>query len=157
MVEIWKPSIVKGVSVSNLGRVRRDSEGYLYKISKNKSNGFNYVDIRWVNGGKNMKVARLVAIAFIPNVENKPDVDHINTIRTDDRAENLRWCTRSENMRNPITYEKITNVPFRECPKRRKAILQYSRNGVFIKEWDSFLMIINIFSHHMKREERKFL
>ena len=137
MVEIWKPSIVEGVSVSNLGRVRRDRDAYLYKISKNKSNGYNYVDLRCVKGGKHMKVARLVAIAFIPNIDNKSDVDHINTIRTDDRVENLRWCTRSENMRNPITLAKITNAPFRECPKRRKAILQYDRNGVFIKEWDS--------------------
>ena len=79
----------------------------------------------------------LVAIAFIPNIDNKSDVDHINTIRTDDRVENLRWCTRSENMRNPITLSKITNASFRERPERRKAILQYDRNGVFIKEWDS--------------------
>lgn len=136
-IEIWKSCVVKGICVSNFGRVRRDSDGYIYKVSKNKSNGYNYVDLRREEGGKNMKVARLVAMAFIPNIENKTDVDHINTIRTDDRVENLRWCTRSENMHNEITWGKIKNKPFKERPKRRVPILQYDKNGVFIKEWDS--------------------
>ena len=135
--EIWKQTYIEGISVSSVGRVRRDKDRYIYKKRINKSNGYNYVDLRWKRNGKMLKVSRLVALTFIPNHDNKSDVDHINTIRTDDRVENLRWCTRSENMRNPITLSKITNAQFRECPKRRKAILQYDRNGVFIKEWDS--------------------
>lgn len=137
MVEIWKPSIVEGISVSSCGNVRRDKNGFLYKKQTNKSNGYNYVDLRWTKGGRVFKVARLVALAFIPNPNNKQDVDHINTIRTDDRVKNLRWCTRSENMRNPITRERITNAPRRKMLERRRPILQYSKDGVFIREWDS--------------------
>jgi exodeoxyribonuclease VII small subunit len=52
---------------------------------------------------KNYTVHRLVATAFIENPEEKAEIDHINTIRTDNRVENLRWVTRSENFLNPLT------------------------------------------------------
>lgn len=135
--ELWRQTHIEGISVSSLGRVRRDVNGRIFKNQVNKDTGYNYVDLRWYRGGKMSKVARLVAVAFIPNPENKSDVDHINTIRTDDRLENLRWCTRSENMQNEITKKKIKSRGFVECPARRRPILQYDKNGVFIQEWDS--------------------
>lgn len=52
-------------------------------------------------------IHRAVAELFIPNPDNKPHIDHINTIRTDNRACNLRWVTAKENQNNPITKEKI--------------------------------------------------
>jgi hypothetical protein len=51
---------------------------------------------------KQFKVHRLVAEHYIPNPENKLEVDHINRIRSDNRVENLRWTTKSENQQNTI-------------------------------------------------------
>lgn len=135
--EIWKQTFIDGISVSSIGRVRRDKDGYIYKNRINKSNGYNYVDLRCKRNGKMFKVARLVALTFIPNPYNKSDVDHINTIRTDDSLENLRWVTRSENMNNKITRLRLLNKPFKERFKARKPILQYSIDGCFVGEWDS--------------------
>ena len=56
-------------------------------------------------------IHRLVALAFIPNVSNKPEIDDINTIRDDNRVCNLKWVTKKENRNNPITRisNKISN------------------------------------------------
>ena len=60
------------------------------------SNGYKVVRIF----KKNYRVHRLVAETFIPNPENKPFIDHINRIKTDNRVENLRWVTSQENNNN---------------------------------------------------------
>jgi hypothetical protein len=54
---------------------------------------------------KLISVHRLVAKAFIDNPENKSEVDHINTIKDDNRISNLRWVTSTENSNNPLSIE----------------------------------------------------
>lgn len=53
------------------------------------------------------KVYRVIAQLFVPNPENKPEVDHIDTNRNNNRADNLRWVTHKENMNNPITLQRL--------------------------------------------------
>ena len=58
--------------------------------------------------GKTVLLHRLIAEAFIPNPENKHCIDHINGNRQDNRIENLRWCTYSENNNNPVYISRKT-------------------------------------------------
>ena len=103
------------------------------------------------------KIHKLVAEHFIPNPDNKPFIDHINTIRTDNSKSNLRWCTQKENMNNPIslqnnsegqkgkklsdeTKKKISETMKGWKPKCMippKTIYQFTIDGEFVKEWAS--------------------
>lgn len=66
------------------------------------------------------KIHRLVAIAFIPNPENKPQVNHINGIKHDNRLDNLEWCTGIENMQHA---NKNNLVPFMKGIKNGRSKL----------------------------------
>ena len=74
------------------------------KPMKNKKTGYMYVNLRNNPKRKMSQVHRLVAIHYIPNPENKPQVDHIDEDITNNRLENLRWATPSEN--NNYYWEK---------------------------------------------------
>jgi len=71
--------------------------------------GYKYVNLYKDGEPKAFKIHRLVAIHYIPNPENKPEVDHRYRDRTDNRVENLRWVTPSENSQNTGMYKTNTS------------------------------------------------
>jgi hypothetical protein len=91
--------------ISNKGRVYNNKTGVLLKPRKD-ANGYYYVNLCKNGKQKHFCIHRLVAIAFIPNPKNLPCIDHINRIRTDNRLENLRWCSYSENNINKLQKSK---------------------------------------------------
>lgn len=96
-MEEWA-GFAEGCEVSSLGNVVHVYAGKRHLIKPfNDSDGYAHVQIS-INGRRiTFSVHRLVANAFVPNPFGKPEVNHWNGIKTDNRAENLLWATRSEN------------------------------------------------------------
>lgn len=149
VVEEWKP--IKGYEglyeISNLGRVKslgrkiKRYNGHNYseityppKILKNRifQKGYYQVILCKDNVEKSFMVHRLVAETFIPNPENKPEVNHKWEIKIDNRASELEWSTHKENC------EHRSNILKKGCIKKVK---QYDLDGNFIKEWNSIMEI----------------
>lgn len=105
-MEIWKDikDFEGKYQISNFGNVKNVQTEKLLKGSINAL-GYPYVYLRKDGKPKIKTIHRLVAEAFIPNPDNKPEIDHINTDKTDYRIENLRWVTRVENNNNPLTLD----------------------------------------------------
>lgn len=110
MEEIWRdiPEYKGLYKINNLGQVKSLINNKLLKCWMN-SGGYCSVKLCLYGLKKNHVIHRLVAKAFIPNPENKTQVDHINTIRADNRVENLRWVTEKENSNNPLTVLHLSN------------------------------------------------
>lgn len=113
MKEIWKDSIVPGFEISNKGRIKNAKTKRII-IPEPEEKGYLRLS-RYINGTKkHYSVHRMVAIAFIPNPHNKPQVDHIDGDNTNNNVNNLRWCSNKENAK--WHWEKI-----------RKALKEYGK------------------------------
>lgn len=133
--EVWKD--VQGFEgryqVSNMGRVRsldrwtlndhpRFVKGMMLKLSPNKGKG--YLRVSLSDGHRNCKhyeVHRLVALHFVPGYKQGLVVNHKNEVKTDNRAENLEWCTYQYN----LNYSDVVAW-------KRKPVYQYTMDGDFI-------------------------
>lgn len=80
------------------GRIYSEKTNKFLRQTKSKSNGYCFLELSTPNGPKNLLVHRLIATAFLPNINELPQVNHKNEIRHDNRAENLEWCTAKYNM-----------------------------------------------------------
>lgn len=113
MEEIWKDIVIKkGYQISNFGRVkslnyRNTGKEKILKTWKTKP--YNYEMVR-LGKGLTISVHRLVAEAFIPNPDNKPQVDHIIPISNGGTNEvsNLRWVTPGENNMNEFSRKNMS-------------------------------------------------
>ena len=138
--EVWRD--VKGYEglyqVSNMGRVkslgRKDRFGRVIKERILEPavthNGYLRVGLHVDGKRKMLRVHRLVCEAFHENPDNKPEVNHINEAKTDNRACNLEWSTRTENCNHGSRNERVAKA-------LSKPIGQFSLDGKLIKVWQS--------------------
>ena len=145
MEEVWKD--IEGFEglyqVSNLGRVKslertvwNKGRGcyriVAEKILKAGDNGHGYLHVSLSKDGKSKtcRVNRLVAMAFIPNPDNLPEVNHKNEDKTNNRVENLEWCSKLYN----INYG--TGIK-RRAEKQSKPIIGINKVSGLILEFPS--------------------
>lgn len=148
MLEVWKD--INGFEgkyqVSDLGNVKSLNRQTLRKDGKIVSfkecnlkyrfhyNGYASVCIN----KKNYLVHRLVANAFInKNSDKNLDVNHIDCNKSNNHYENLEWVTKSENIQHAIQNKRFNRVYGKEHWLSKK-IVQKSKEGKFLKVWDSF-------------------
>ncbi len=84
--------------------------------------GYIYYKMPKIMNRKSYRSGRLVADAFIPNPEKKSQVNHINGIKTDNRVENLEWCTQSENMLHKFKILGYTGLKGADNPRSKPCI-----------------------------------
>ena len=137
MDEIWRD--IEGYEglyqISNKGRVKSLYNGS-ERILRPGIDGYGYmfVGLYHDNIRNFFKLHRLVAQAFIPNLYNKPQVNHLDENKKNNCVDNLEWATAKENSNYGTRNERLS-----------RKILQYSKSGDFIREWPSALEVERIF------------
>lgn len=159
LTEIWKPApgYEDYYLVSSLGNVWSVRSARLLKL---KVTPAGYLRVSPSVNGKRKECAvhRLVALAFIPNPENKPTVNHINENKKDNRVENLEWATEAEQNVHGTRIERAVahtdwknrGIDYAVVASKHdyaninrdqmKPVLQYDLNGNFIARYDGVSM-----------------
>lgn len=137
MEEIWKD--IEGYEglyqVSNMGKVKSVRRNII--LRQGITNGYKKAALyKNKKGYKHFLIHRLVAIAFIPNPDNLPQINHKDENKTNNCVNNLEWCTQEYN-------QNYGTINIRKSQKQlnhkniSKPVLQYTLEGIFIKEWKS--------------------
>lgn len=149
-IEIWRRVVIDDIvfdyEVSNLGRIKslKSNLGGCERIGYgSKSYGYMRKILCYTdeNGDKKYKaylIHRLVAIMFIPNLSNKPFVDHLDTNKTNNRVDNLSWVTHQENMNNNTTKNNISKGQKRKSRRELSDEEKYpyvTKEDILAEKW----------------------
>lgn len=144
MEEIWKDiKNYEGLyKISNLGKVKRISSKERFIKETDNGNGYKLVGLSKNNKRKNYYVHRLVAEAFIPNLNSFKEINHIDNNKSNNKVNNLEWCNRSYNVK--YSYDNGYHIPPKGMLGRKgknhsisKPVKQYDMSGNLIKEYES--------------------
>lgn len=147
--EVWKDikEFEELYQVSNLGRVKRlkrktwNGKNFHYieeKIIKPVCSKLGYLSVNLIKDKKikHCAIQRLVMIAFTPNPNNYPQVNHKDENPQNNKVDNLEWCTAKYNCNYGTHNEKLSKSLINN-KKNSKPVYQYDLSGKFIKRWDS--------------------
>lgn len=134
-IEIFKD--IKGYEglyqVSNLGRVKSlnyHREGREEVLNTGECRGYLKVNLSKNGKVKTVKVHRLVATVFLDNPEGKPEINHIDENKENNRVDNLEWSWHKDNCNHGTRNERVSKA-------QSKPVLQLTLDGDLIREWSS--------------------
>lgn len=149
--EIWKPIYgYENYQVSNTGLVKNNSSWKV--LNKNTIGKYHGVTLCKSSQHRKMQlIHRLVAKAFIPNPDNKPQINHIDGNKLNNHVSNLEWCTASENSIH--SYKLGLSTPsknnlgnFGAKAHRRRAVIAYKKNGEFVGNYPTIRQAAKVFN-----------
>lgn len=126
--------------------IRRKDNHYEIKDVFDKSTGY-YINVL---NGKNYWKHRLIAIQFLPNPDNLPEVDHKNKVRSDYHIENLRWVSRSDNHKNKTSYNGVVCEYVEEISDESIVVNDYGKH-----QFENYYYCDNIFYFYNGVQYRK--
>lgn len=154
--EVWEDVVFMGLTglyyISNYGRVRGEnivklvnnklewSEGKIHQPSKHKQ-GYWAVNFSRCGIMKSYKNHRLVATAFRPNPENKPEVNHLDGDKENTFYKNLEWSTGKENVQHAFA-NGLNKYTEKNAPYLSKPIIQYDKHWNKITEFPSLAEVV---------------
>lgn len=165
-MEIWKPvSGYEGLyEVSGCGKVKSLLHNQEKILKPNfQEKGYLSVELYKEKKRKRFLIHRIVAEAFIPNIENKPQVNHIDENKSNNSVENLEWVTEKQNINHgtrtkrqiehtDYTTQKRKEIAYANSQKACIPVIQFNKNGNKIKEFNSASSakrVLNINASHI--------
>lgn len=141
MGEFWKPIYgYEGLyEVSNFGRVKsvKFKKSRLKTLYKNEK-GYLYTYLYKNGVREKLRIHRLVALAFIPNPENKPTVNHIDEDKSNNKVSNLEWATYKEQMQAGTVKQRISETQKGHHRTPFKPVAAY-KNDVLFAVYESLI------------------
>lgn len=145
MVELWCNVPLDGYEnlykISDKGRVYSNRTKKILRDSLNKATGYRTIDLYHDKEHKTIAIHRLVALAFIPNPNNYPYVNHKDENKTNNHVDNLEWCTAKYNSNYGTAKQRLSESQRNNDTAKKVPIVVYKDNK-FYKEYKSIRSVV---------------